>query len=52
VLIVIVSGLDTFSDRNLDQIRKKIQSTNVTVYGGSGRLSIPRDYQAYVAPPK
>ncbi len=39
VLILIGSGLDTFSKHTLDDVRKTTQSSNVTVYGvGAGSL--------------
>jgi hypothetical protein len=48
LLIVIGSGVDTFSERNLDQSRKKIQSTNVTVYGVAAGSQFRGMYQAYL----
>lgn len=39
VLILIGSGMNTLSKHTLDDVKKKIQSTNVTVYGiGAGSL--------------
>ena len=39
VLILIGSGVNTFSKHTLDDVRKKMQSSNVTVYGvGAGSL--------------
>jgi Ca-activated chloride channel family protein len=51
VLIVVGSGLDTFSERTLDRIQKRIQSTssNVTVYAvGAGSL-LRGTYEPYLS---
>lgn len=51
VLIVVGSGLDTFSEHTLDRIQKKIQSTssNVTVYAvGAGSL-LRGSYEPYLS---
>jgi VWFA-related protein len=39
ILVVIASGLDTFSEHNLDQVKKKAESENVTIFAaGLGSL--------------
>jgi Ca-activated chloride channel homolog len=48
VLILVGSGLDTFSERTLDQVRKKMQATNVTVYGVAAGSEFRGTYQAYL----
>jgi VWFA-related protein len=48
VLILIGSGFDTFSERTLDQVRKKAQSTNVTVYGVAAGSEFRGTYQSYL----
>ena len=48
-LIVIGSGVDTFSSRTLDAVQKKIESVNITVFGiGAGSL-LRGQYDAYLA---
>ncbi len=48
VLVVIGSGIDTFSSSTLDDVRKKIEATNVTVFGiGAGTL-LRGQYDAYL----
>jgi len=49
VLIVIGSGLDTFSAATVEDVRKRIEATNVTVFAiGAGTL-LRGQYDAYLA---
>lgn len=48
VLVVIGSGIDTFSSSTLDDVRKKIEAANVTVFAiGAGTL-LRGQYEAYL----
>ena len=50
ILVVIGSGIDTFSERNMDDVKKKIEADNVTIFA-AGLGSILRGaYQAYMSP--
>jgi Ca-activated chloride channel family protein len=48
VLIVIGSGIDTFSGRTLDDVRKKLQATNVTVYAVGAGSNLRGRYESYL----
>jgi VWFA-related protein len=48
VLIVIGSGLDTFSACSVDDVRKKIEATNVTVFAVSAGTLLRGQYDAYL----
>ena len=47
VLILISSGLDTFSAHTLDDVKRKIESTNVVVYGVGAGAQLPTRYEPY-----
>lgn len=48
VLVVIGSGIDTFSSSTLDDVRRKVEAANVTVFGiGAGTL-LRGQYDAYL----
>lgn len=49
VLIVIGSGLDTFSGRTLDDVQKKLQAANVTVYAVGAGSNLRGRYDAYLS---
>jgi VWFA-related protein len=48
ILIVVGSGLDTFSEHNLDQVRRKAEAENITIFvAGLGSL-FRSSYDAYL----
>jgi VWFA-related protein len=47
VLILIGSGLDTFSSHTLDEMKRKIESTNVIVYGLGAGSQLRTRYEPY-----
>ena len=48
VLIVVGSGTDTFSGRTLDDVRKKLQSVNATVYAVGAGSELRGRYEPYL----
>lgn len=48
ILILVGSGLDTFSERNLNHIRDKLRSTNVTVYAVGAGSPLRGSYRPYL----
>lgn len=48
VLIVIGSGLDSFSSHSLEEVQKKIESTNVVVYGVGAGSMLRGYYEPYL----
>jgi len=49
VLIVIGSGIDTFSGRTLDDVRKKLQASDVTVYAVGAGSNLRGRYDPYLS---
>jgi VWFA-related protein len=47
VVILIGSGLDTFSSHTLDDVKRKIESTNVVVYGVGAGSQLQTRYEPY-----
>ncbi len=48
VLVVVGSGLDTFSSRTLPEVQRKIESSNVTVFGIAAGTLLRGQYDAYL----
>ena len=48
VLVVVGSGVDTFSERTLDDVRKKLQSVDVTVYAVGAGSELRGRYEPYL----
>lgn len=49
VLILVGSGLNTFSERNLNHVRDKLRSTNVTVYAVGTGSALRSSYNPYLS---
>lgn len=49
ILVVVGSGMDTFSERSLNHIRDKLRSTNVTVYAVGAGSQLRGSYSAYLS---
>ena len=48
VLIVVGSGIDTFSEHNLDDVKKKLEAENVTVFVAGVGSAFRMAYDAYL----
>lgn len=48
ILIVVGSGLDTFSEHNLDYVKKKLESENITVFIAGVGSAFRGAYDAYL----
>lgn len=48
ILIVVGSGLDTFSEHNLDQVQKKAEAENVTIFAAGLGSLFRGAYEAYL----
>ncbi len=48
VLVVVGSGIDTFSSRTLPEVQRKIESSNVTVFGIAAGTLLRGQYDAYL----
>ncbi|HEV2424381.1 MAG TPA: VWA domain-containing protein [Terriglobia bacterium] len=49
VLIVVGSGMDTFSGRTLDDVRKRLHAANVTVYAVGAGSNLRGRYESYLS---
>jgi VWFA-related protein len=50
ILIVIGSGLDTFSGHTLDDVKHKVDSSNVTIFTAGAGSALRTYYDAYMGP--
>ena len=48
ILVVVGSGLDTFSEHSLDDVKKKVEAENVTIFVAGAGSAFRTSYDAYL----